>query len=137
MIEDTRRRSRRLRKKLHVGEFQEMGFGVEISLLDALTIEQANAFWDRFISDAIESQGLLYGGLESGYACQEHGSATETDRHHVQNWLESQPEVVAVEVHELSDAHSGGGSLFELLPVRNYSYALVRKHWAKFRRTAF
>ena len=137
MIEHTPHRSRRLRKKLHVGEFQSMGFTVAISVCDALTIEQANAFWERFIHNAIESQDLLYGGLEEGYAFREHGSATEADRHHVQTWLELQPEVVNFEVHELSDANSGGGSLFELLPVRIYPPAVARKHWAKFRRTAF
>lgn len=76
-----------------------MGFSVSISLLDSLSIEESNAFRDRFILEAIEIQGLLYGGLTEGYATSERDvSATDVDRHHVRAWLLSQPEVVCCEI---------------------------------------
>jgi uncharacterized protein YggL (DUF469 family) len=55
-------RSRRLRKKLHIDEFQELGFEVAFRLRDGLSADEMGAFWDAFIGDAIEGNGLLYGG---------------------------------------------------------------------------
>ena len=138
MIEDSRARTRRLRKKLRVGEFQIMGFPVAVSLRDSLTIEQSNDFWARFIQEAIENQPLMYGGLAEGYACPEGDvSATDADRHHVQKWLLSQPEVVDCNIGHLSDAYSARGPWFQVPKIRTYAPALLKKHWVKFRRTAF
>ncbi len=49
-------RSRRLRKKLHIDEFQELGFEVAFRLRDGLSADEMGAFWDAFIGDAIEGQ---------------------------------------------------------------------------------
>jgi uncharacterized protein YggL (DUF469 family) len=136
MVDDTRNRTRRLRKKLRVGEFRVMGFPVSISLIDSLSIEGSNAFWDRFILEAMERRGLLYGGLGEGYATSEREvSATDVDRHHVQTWLLSQPEVIGCEIGHLTDACSARGPWFTVPPVRQCTPALKRRHWAKFRRT--
>lgn len=55
-------RSRRLRKKLRIGEFQEFGFGVSFQLRPELPKEELENFWDAFILEAIERNGLVYGG---------------------------------------------------------------------------
>ena len=138
MIEDSRRRSRRLRKKLRVGEFQIMGFSLAVTLRDSLTIEQDSDFWDRFILEAIEDQRLTYGGLTEGYVAPEGDvSATEADREHVKQWLLSQPEVIDFKVGQLSDAYGQRGPLYPILATRKYSPALTMRHWTKFHRTEF
>ena len=138
MIEESRRRTRRLRKKLRVGEFQIMGFSLAISIQESLTIEQSNHFWNRFIEEAIENQGLTYGGLTEGYVAPEADvSATEADRHHVEQWLLDQPEVINFKVDPLSDAYGERRPLFQILPARRYSPALTKRHWTKYRRSEF
>lgn len=100
----SRHRSRRLRKKLHVGEFQELGFEVMFRLNAGLTTEQMGAFWDAFIGDAIEGNGLIYGGSTDGMAClRTRGSADESHREAVRAWLASRPEVSEAGVGPLID----------------------------------
>ncbi|HEY1137373.1 MAG TPA: 50S ribosome-binding protein YggL [Xanthomonadaceae bacterium] len=137
MIKETSNRNRRLRKKLRVGEFRVMGFPVSVSLLDSLTVEEHNAFWDRFILEAIERQDLQYGGLAEGYAMRESNvSATDDDMGHVQTWLLNQPEVTGCEIGPLSDAYGLRGPWFKVPPTRHCAPMLKRRHWDKFRRTA-
>lgn len=100
----SRHRSRRLRKKLHVDEFQELGFEVMFRLNAGLTTEQMGAFWDAFIGDAIEGNGLIYGGSTDGMAClRTRGSADESHREAVRAWLASRPEVSEAGVGPLID----------------------------------
>mgnify|MGYP000853212791 CR=1 FL=1 len=105
-------RSRRLRKKLHVGEFQEFGFQLMFSLKPQLaSFEEALDRWLEFI----ESQGWGFGGggvlsgLEiGGYLCQiAGGSLTEADREQAACWLASQPWVASHQIDPLSDAWYG------------------------------
>lgn len=136
MLEETHKRTRRLRKKLRVGEFRVLGFSVKVSLLDSLSIEEGNTFWDRFIMEAIERRDLQYGGLAEGYAMREADvSATDEDRGHVQAWLLSQPEVTGCEIGPLNDAYCARGPWFTVPPPCQSAPALKRRHWAKFRRT--
>jgi hypothetical protein len=44
-----RHRTRRLRKKLRVGEFREFGFDVSFTFRDGLDENQLTDFWDAFI----------------------------------------------------------------------------------------
>ncbi len=100
----SRNRSRRLRKKLHVDEFQEMGFEVTFRLNAGLSAEQMGVFWDAFIGDAIEANGLLYGGSTDGMAClRKRGSAEESHREAVRAWLAARPEVSEATVGPLID----------------------------------
>ncbi|MCU0732837.1 MAG: YggL family protein [Hyphomonas sp.] len=136
MIKDTDKRTRRLRKKLRVDEFRIMGFPVVVSLRESLSIEEGNAFWDRFIVEAIELRDLQYGGLVEGYAMRESDvSATDEDREYVRAWLMSQPEVTGCEIGQLSDAYGARGPWFAVPPARQCSPAMKRRNWAKFRRT--
>ena len=105
MKNTARPRSRRLRKKLHAGEFQQMGFDVQFVFRQGLNDDQNDQFWDSFIADAIEANGLTYGGSNSGFVVPAgRVSATESHRLIVQSWLLSRPGLETVEVGQLEDA---------------------------------
>jgi uncharacterized protein YggL (DUF469 family) len=59
-------RSRRLRKKLHLDEFQELGFDVEVEFNETLAGAAEEELLIAFIEGVIEPRGLIYGG---GVAC--------------------------------------------------------------------
>lgn len=50
-------RSRRLRKKLCVDEFQELGFEVQLNYRDGISDAERNAAMDDFLDQAIEANG--------------------------------------------------------------------------------
>lgn len=102
-------RSRRLRKKLHLDEFQELGFDVEITLKAPLAGTAEEELLIAFIEGVIEPRGLIYGGgMVFGYVCKAGGgSATEEDRIAVKDWLQARDEVASVVAKELSDAWYG------------------------------
>lgn len=101
-----RNRSRRLRKKLHLDEFQQLGFEVSITLKPNLGIDDLDRFLDEFILDAIEENDLAFGGgtaygFITTWKC---GSASEAHRTIVENWLSRRQEVVSVTLGPLVDA---------------------------------
>ena len=100
-----KRRSRRLRKKLHIGEFREEGFEVHFKFkVDLKHEEQLDALM-TFITEAIESRGLMFGGGESGFVTKAGRSSTaEDDRNVVSSWLRSCASVVDVRVGPNEDA---------------------------------
>ncbi len=109
MISLNKPRSRRLRKKLRIGEFQELGFEVTITLREGRDETRLTAFWDDFIREALERNGLAYGGGMSGFVTTVGlGSATEAHREAVLTWLRARPEVRAADVGPLIDAWHGG-----------------------------
>ena len=55
-------RSRRLRKKLHLDEFQELGFSVAWRFADGTTEQQIDKTVDDFINEVIAPNGLAYDG---------------------------------------------------------------------------
>ena len=108
MISLTKHRNQRMRKKLRVGEFQELGFDVSFELRPELVEDELIRFWDTFILDAIERNGLSYGGGTNGFASVwGRGSATEMHRENVRSWLSSRAEVLSVSVGPLFDAWYG------------------------------
>lgn len=98
-------RSRRLRKKLHVGEFQEMGFEFKTELKRPLSQEAEYDLLDCFLSELVEPRSLALGGpITSGYiAYFGRGSVTENDRDSIRAWLSSRPEIESVQVGQLKD----------------------------------
>ena len=101
-------RTRRLRKKLRVGEFQELGFDVTFTLRDGLDEDQLMNFWDAFILQAIEQNGLAFGGGTSGFvSAWGRGSAQESHRELVRGWLTARPEVQSADAGPLVDAWHG------------------------------
>ena len=100
-----KRRTRRLRKRLRVGEFQQLGFDVSFELRGGLEEDQLTRFWDAFILEAIERNGLAFGGGTNGFVCAwGRGSATESHREVVRSWLSSRPEVESAQAGPLIDA---------------------------------
>jgi len=110
-----KRLNRRQRKKRRLAEFQELIFSVHLTFDPPLEVSAHDAFLDAFI-DMIESRDLAiaaFGGstpvadTEGMVMKWRSGSTTETDRCTVRGWLEQRPEVSAVVVGELVDAHYG------------------------------
>jgi uncharacterized protein YggL (DUF469 family) len=100
---------KRLRKKLHKGEFQEMGFEVRFRLSKDLDEAAFNAFIDAFIEHAIEANGLMFGGgghreWEGFVTLDRRGSAIAEHRQLVQRWLDKQPQLLEYQVGPLIDA---------------------------------
>lgn len=97
--------NRRLRKKLRIGEFQELGFEVSFALRPDLSEADSIRFWDGFIAEAIEAHGLAFGGGTEGFiTAWGRGSATDIHRELVRAWLTSRSEVSSVRVGPLIDA---------------------------------
>ncbi|WP_159565945.1 YggL family protein [Budvicia diplopodorum] len=87
-------RSRRLRKKMRLDEFQEIGFMVSWEFPEGTTVEKVDAAIDRFISEVFEAHDLSFEGggyLQwDGLVClQKIGKCTEEHRAVVSKWLES------------------------------------------------
>ena len=85
-------RSRRLRKKLHVDEFKELGFDIAWKFNDDITSDELDAFINKFFDEVIEANGLGFGGegdtLWHGIICtQQLGSCTDENRAVVEKWL--------------------------------------------------
>lgn len=101
------KRNLRQRKKMHLAEFQELGFLVNFQFADGTTVEQIDDTVDRFIREVIQPNGLAYEG--SGYlhweglVCLEKiGKCDDNHRQLVQQWL-TQNGLQQVEVSELFD----------------------------------
>lgn len=102
-------KSRRLRKKLHVGEYTELGFAVTFLYKNPLQDDEIVQFLDLFISSVIESNGLIYGGscgnsFDGFVALEKRGSVTEEQRQKVKSWLESNSNLTGIEVGALTNA---------------------------------
>ncbi|MCE9678034.1 YggL family protein [Shewanella sp. AS1] len=101
-------RSRRLRKKLRIDEFQEFGFDVNWTFDDSVSEEQIDTIVDAFIDEVIEARKLgFHGGghkeWEGIIATQSIGKCTEEDRQAVNDFWKSQPvkEVVVSELYDI------------------------------------
>ena len=101
---------KRLRKKLHVGEFQELGCEVRFQVADNLSHAAFDAVADAFISQAVEAHGLLCGGGGKNpewnvFVTRDgRGSVTEEHRQTIERWLAARSEVNAVQIGPLVDA---------------------------------
>lgn len=100
-------RNRRQRKKMHLAEFQELGFLVKFQFAENTGIDQIDTTVDRFIDEVIKANGLAYEG--SGYlhweglVCLEKlGKCDESHRQLVQKWLEDNG-LTEIEVSPLFD----------------------------------
>ncbi|EHD22899.1 MULTISPECIES: YggL family protein [Brenneria] len=100
-------RSRRLRKKLHIDEFQELGFSVSWRFPEGTDVADIDRMMDKFVDDVIEPNGLAFEG--SGYlhwqgliCLQKIGHCTDEHRQLVGRWLEEQ-QLTEVNVSDLFD----------------------------------
>ena len=63
-------RSRRLRKKLCVDEFRELGFEINLTYREGIESKAVDDFLEAFISEAMEANELGYiGGEDYGFVC--------------------------------------------------------------------
>lgn len=105
-------RSRRLQKKLRIGEFTEHGFKLNLTLKDGLDEAQQNAFFDAFLSEALEQKGLAFfgfddnkGGIEGFVTLAKRGSVSEEQRSAFETWLQGRADVTQTTLSVLKDAN--------------------------------
>lgn len=105
-------RSKRLRKKLFQDEFATFVFELECEFKDDITEEVISQFVDNFFIDAINAQGLAFGGglsskRLSGFvgSNKRYGSTTEADKAKLLAWIKAQPQVASVTLGEIIDAN--------------------------------
>jgi uncharacterized protein YggL (DUF469 family) len=105
----------RQRKKLRLGEFQELIFEVRVRFHAPLDEPAYEIFLDDFI-DFLEANRLCVGGMGGRLPLLEtdgmidtwgRGSATEQHRQMVLGWLQSRAEVAEAEAGELVDGWYG------------------------------
>ncbi len=113
------RLNRRQRKKLRVGEFQEMGFEFELVLAAPMDDAAFEGFFDAFY-EQIKSLGLS-ASLGWGPApivqtsafitAFDDGTVTPALRETMAAWLQARPEAGQLRVGELIDAWHGWGDI--------------------------
>ncbi|MGB4073016.1 YggL family protein [Pseudomonas sp.] len=98
-------RSRRLRKKLCVDEFQELGFELNLNFKQDLADEAIDSFLEQFLRDAMTANGLGYvGGDDFGLVClSKRGSVNAEQRAAVEAWLKGRDELVDFTASPLID----------------------------------
>jgi uncharacterized protein YggL (DUF469 family) len=98
-------RSRRLRKKLCVDEFQELGFEVTLTYVEGIDAAAVDTFLEAFLVEAMEANGLGYiGGEDYGFVCLgTRGSVSEEQRGQVEAWLKGRSELAEFSVSPLMD----------------------------------
>jgi len=79
-------RSRRLRKKLCVDEFQELGFEINLTYREGIESKAVDDFLEAFISEAMEANELGYiGGEDYGFVCL--AAAVRSAKSSVRRWM--------------------------------------------------
>jgi len=108
------RHNSRQRKKLHLAEFREWGFGVAGELNAPLDETQRDALLNAFVNECIDQNDMVVGGgiAESvGFyivSATPRGSVTEEQRALVKAWLEKRSELKNIVVEPLSDIWRDG-----------------------------
>jgi uncharacterized protein YggL (DUF469 family) len=99
---------KRLRKKLHRGEFTQFGFSLHLAYESGLSLERYEAAFDTVIG-VIESLNLqvMGGGRDTdfwGFISRYKGTCTDQDRESLAAALQALPCVVSVRTDPLEDA---------------------------------
>ena len=100
---------KRMRKKLYLGEFQEFGFEVQFRLPAELSAADLEVFFERFMAEAVERNGLMAGGgcgtdWDIFVTLADRGSAEEKHRKLVDDWLKNSSQVSEIRIGPLVDA---------------------------------
>lgn len=106
MTPSNKSRSRRLRKKLRVEEFKELGVEFSTELKETLAAYAEERLVDLFLAEVIEPRMLAFGGwITGGFITRiERGSVSEEERTQIESWLQSKPEFRSIRVGPLVDA---------------------------------
>ena len=101
------KRNQRQRKKMYLGEFQELGFLVNWQFAENTPIDKVDEVVDRFIREVIQANGLAYEGSVylhwEGLVCLEKlVKCDENHRELVKKWLEANG-LQQIEISELFD----------------------------------
>lgn len=100
-----KRRSRRLRKKLHIAEFQQLSFDYSVAWHQFPTTAQQDSFIDGFLEEVIVARDLCLGGCcTEGAVTGRVQNPTELDREAVRAWLSAWPGIVQVSIGPRVDA---------------------------------
>ena len=100
-----RQRSRRLRKKLRIGEFQQLGFAYEIHWAGDATSDAKEQFLEHLLAEVVEPRGLcLGGGPDGGFVSARRGGPTDDDRAAFEAWVGNWPGISGQRVGPLQDA---------------------------------
>ena len=101
---------RRLRKKNHLGEFQELGFEISVNFKKNTDETEFDKFLSEFI-DEIENKDWQFGGggnskTWQGFVASERkfASPANEDKEKIKIWLENRSEVERCKVGEFLDA---------------------------------
>jgi len=109
----SRQYNQRQRKKLRIGEFQELVFVVTANPAKPLSIDEREVWMERFIEQAIERNSVVCAAaFNDDFWCyvigeKERASVTEAQRLAVLDWLNKQTEIVNLQASPLRDAHLG------------------------------
>lgn len=101
---------KRLRKKYHLREFQELCFDINFRYMGKTDSPEGDLFWDDFILNCIEANGLNCGGGASNHIWEmvahsvDKSQSIENQREAVRAWLESHSDVEEVSCGEFRDA---------------------------------
>lgn len=108
MLSPSKHRTRRLRKKLRTGEFQQWCFEFETDIKVRMPAGE-EVLVDSFLAEVIEPRSLALGGwITNGFVVPfGRGSATDDDRQAVRSWLQARPEIKTARVGPLIDAWHG------------------------------
>lgn len=106
MNSTNKRRSRRLRKKLRIGEFKELGFAIAVDLKPPITRDMEDSVVSAFLTEIVDPRSMVFGGwISDGFITRlGRGSVTEVDRAMTLSWLEARPEIETARVGPLVDA---------------------------------
>ena len=101
-----KRRSRRLRKKLRIGEFKELGFKFAAKIKPSITLDMEDSLVSAFLSEIVDPRSLTFGGgISDGFiTCFGRGSVTEADRELILSWLVARPEIETARIGPLVEA---------------------------------
>ncbi|KAA6129669.1 YggL 50S ribosome-binding family protein [Cupriavidus cauae] len=113
-MKSSRRYNHRQRKKLHIGEYQELAFEVMADVSESARQGDPEALLDRFLQGAIEANGLLMAGAIDDYQLSAYvllnaarGSVSAEQREAVEKWLQASADFENVRVGPLRDAWYG------------------------------
>lgn len=108
-----RKYNQRQRKKLRLGEFQELVFVVTANSAKPFNAEQRDVWMDGFIDQAIEENKVVcVAAFNDDFWCyvmgeKDRASVTEAQRLAVIDWLSKQTEIVNLQASPLRDANLG------------------------------